>query len=770
MFYSCLDMYRLDKNDINLRENMVGARSEYKRVLRKSRYDHRKSKTQQLEESRFENAKNYWKLLKKLCPSNSPKTLKSQHFANYFKAINNPDSRFFQADEDVLLYNERYVQGELGVMFQELDEQISISEIRKATLSLKNGKSRGPDFILNEFLKYGIDNMLHYLHALFNKIFDTGYFPDIWGDGFIVPLHKKGSIENVENYRGITLLSVVGKLFTSILNARLNSWAEQYHIYIEAQSGFRKGMSTVDNCFVLQSLISHCLNTNKKLYAAFVDFKKAFDYVVRDVLWYKLIKAGVRGKILNVIQAMYNNIKSRVKFDNELSNDFVSYIGVRQGECLSPFLFSMYLNDLEKEFIEKGVDGLDIGMLKLYLLLYADDIVIFSASSEGLQYGLDVLSDYCSKWRLKVNTDKTKVMIFRKGGTLPRNLAFTYEGKIIEIVSKFVYLGITFTTGGSFAETHKTLSGQALKAIFKLNQYLYNFTDLQPKHVLDLFDKLILPILTYGGEVWGFSKPVQQERVHLQFCKKLLGVKKSTQNDFIYGELGRTSIQTNVFYAIINYWFKILECENSKYIKYAYQLMLNDLEINQNTTNWASKLKDLLSTLGFYEVWLNQGVGNKKVFLSEVKVRLHDNFVQNWNTRINESSRANFYSIFSKLEHQLYLEVVKVKKYRIAMSKLRVSSHRLEIEVGRWSRPNRTPLDERKCFRCQKLEDEFHFLFECELYSDLKHRYLKRYFWNRPNILKLKELMSSSNKKIICNLAIFIQKAFDIRATAYSNR
>ena len=81
--------------------------------------------------------------MKKLCPSNSPKTLKSQHFANYFKAINNPDSRFFQADEDVLLYNERYVQGEIGVMFQELDEQISISEIRKATLSLKNGKSGG---------------------------------------------------------------------------------------------------------------------------------------------------------------------------------------------------------------------------------------------------------------------------------------------------------------------------------------------------------------------------------------------------------------------------------------------------------------------------------------------------------------------------------------------------------------------------------------------------------------------------------------------------
>ena len=105
------------------------------------------------------------------------------------------------------------------------------------------------------------------------------------------------------------------------------------------------------------------------------------------------------------------------------------------------------------------------------------------------------------------------------------------------------------------------------------------------------------------------------------------------------------------------------------------------------------------------------------------------------------------------------------------MSKLRVSSHQLEIEVGRWSRPNRTPLDERKCFRCQKLEDEFHFLFACKLYSDLMHKSLKRNFWNRPNILKLKELMSSSNKKIIiCNMAIFIQRAFDIRASAKSNR
>ena len=622
---------------------------------------------------------------------------------------------------------------------------------------------------MNEFLKYGINSLISYLHTLFNKIFDTGIFPDSWGDGFIVPLHKKGNIGNVENYRGITLLSVVGKLFTSILNTRLNEWAEQYQVYVEAQSGFRKGMSTVDNIYVLHSLITHCINEKKKLYSAFIDFKKAFDFVVRDILWFKLIQSGVRGKILDIIQAMYTNIKSRVKFENVLSDEFSSYIGVRQGECLSPFLFSIYLNDFENEFVIKGLDGFDIGMLKLYLLLYADDIVIFSETSDGLQNGLNILSDYCEKWKLVVNTDKTKLMIFRKGGNLPGNLDFVFNGQKIEIVKKFVYLGITFTTGGSFNETHKTLSGQALKAIFKLNQYLYHFTDLSPNHILDLFDKLIRPILCYGAQVWGFSNPVQQERVYLQFCKKLLGVKKSTQNDFVYGELGRVPLKNDIFYMIINYWFKILESEQIKYIKYAYQLMMTDIENKPDSVNWASKLRDMLSNLGFYGVWVNQGVGNKNLFLAEFKQRLNDNFIQNWNSRLVESSRANFYRLFSKFEHQLYLETIKVTKFRITLSKLRLSSHRLEIEVGRWARPNRTPLDQRKCRVCDKVEDEFHFILECGLYSQIRKIYIKKYFWGRPNMIKLKELMQTTNERTLLNLALFTEKAFKIRTEMYTN-
>ena len=108
-------------------------------------------------------------------------------------------------------------------------------------------------------------------------------------------MHKQGSLNNTNNYRGITLLNTIGQLFSRVLTNRLNSWADRYSVYIEAQAGFRPNMGTVDNIFVLHGIISHMLNEGKRLYCAFIDFTKAFDYVVRDNLWMKLIKLGIRG-------------------------------------------------------------------------------------------------------------------------------------------------------------------------------------------------------------------------------------------------------------------------------------------------------------------------------------------------------------------------------------------------------------------------------------------------------------------------------------------
>ena len=562
--------------------------------------------------------------------------------------------------------------------------------------------------------------MLPILCNIFNKCFENGVFPEEWAEGYIIPLHKKGSKSDVENYRGITLLSCLGKLFTRILNNRLTDWSEKYFVLVEAQEGFRSNMSTVDDIFVLHCLLTHVLNQGNQLYCAFVDFTKAFDYVVRDNLWYKMIKLGIRGRILNIIKSMYAVVKSKVKYDNKLGNEFFCSLGVRQGECLSPLLFSLFLNDLEETFICKGYEGLNIDLFKIFMLLYADDIVLFADSADELQHGLNLLLEYCNKWKLKVNVNKTKVMVFRKGGILPRNLAFFYNEQQVEIVNKFRYLGITFTVGGSFSEAQITLAGQAQKAIFQLNKYLYKFTFLPPRHKLDLFDKLILPILNYGSEVWGFSKATAVERVHLQFCKRLLGVKKTTQNDFIYGELGRTTCIIRRYLLIIKFWFKILSSGSTKYIKLVYHMMLNDLDRNPALTNWASLLRDLLCSMGFNVVWQQQGVGNFNNFISVFKQRLSDTFIQNWHSRIENSSKALCYRSFATFQFQPYLDNVNVSKYLTAFSKLRLSSHRLKVEAGRWVRPVRIPFEERKCIFCNVIEDEFHFVLECSNYTELR--------------------------------------------------
>ena len=191
-------------------------------------------------------------------------------------------------------------------------------------------------------------------------------------------------------------------------------------------------MSTVDNIFVLHGLITHFLNHGKKLYCAFIDYTKAFDYVVWDNLWFKLVKLGLRGNILDIIKSMYENVKSRVKFCNKIGNEFFCSLGLRQGECLSPLLCSLFLNDIEEQFILSGLDGIDLNMFKMFMLLYADDIVIFSNTAEELHYGLNLLSEYCAKWKLKVNVSKSRILIFRAGGLLPRNLSFSCEDEVLE--------------------------------------------------------------------------------------------------------------------------------------------------------------------------------------------------------------------------------------------------------------------------------------------------------------------------------------------------
>ena len=369
----------------------------------------------------------------------------------------------------------------------------------------------------------------------------------------------------------------------------------------------------------------------------------------------------------DIINSMYNSVKSRVKTQGELSDEFDCLIGVRQGECLSPFLFSLFLNDLEQSLVDGNFTGLELYYFKLLSLLYADDVALFSDSRDGLQSGLDVLYDYCTRWKLTVNAEKTKVVVFRRGGRLAMDDHFFYGDTYIEVIQSCSFPGILFSSTGKFTQAQKDLADKAKRALFKLFKDTFELYDPEPDFMCSVFDKLIMPILMYCSEVWGFCTAPDIEKVHLYFCKRILRLKRSTASYFVYGELGRYPLYVYRLLRIIKYWLKLVMIKVNPLVHSMYLELYRQIH-PVNLNNWASMVKKMLSELGFGHVWLQQGVGNLNGFMRMCKQRVFDQFVARWNSQLNESSDALLYrEVKTVFEYSSYLRDILVPRYRYAL-------------------------------------------------------------------------------------------------------
>ena len=148
--------------------------------------------------------------------------------------------------------------------------------------------------------------------------------------------------------------------------------------------------------------------------------------------------------MLKIIKSLYENVKSCVKYSGFLSDYFPNKIGLFQGEVLSPILYSMYVNDCEIHYIRENCPHLEIGLISIFLLMYADDTVLISESSAGLQSMLDALLSYNREWKLSLNVTKTKIVVFRNGGVLRENDKWFYNNNEIEVVDEYSYKGLLF--------------------------------------------------------------------------------------------------------------------------------------------------------------------------------------------------------------------------------------------------------------------------------------------------------------------------------------
>ncbi|MEW8546516.1 MAG: reverse transcriptase family protein, partial [Candidatus Thiodiazotropha sp.] len=578
--------------------------------------------------------KSFWNFLKG-SHDRLPLDISAQDWFNYFATVYNPDSIDI-AYEDVF---------QDDVFDETLDSPISNSEVFLAIKRLKNDKSPGLDGISAEFYKVISEIFVPYLVLLFNKMYDNSFFSEQWFHTLISPIHKSGDKSKPENYRGISLQPVISKIFTSILSQRLKLWCERNGVIGEEQAGFRSDHSTIDNLFCLQTIVQKYLRHKRgRLYAIFVDFEKAFDRVNRNILWQKLSSQNVSSKMVKMLNSIYTSVLSCVKTQSGLTGYFNCPVGVKQGCILSPLLFCLFINDLQS-FVSVNSHGIDLDLCTIYLLLFADDLVMFADSKVELQRLINKLKEYCDTFQLKINIAKTGIIVFRNGGYLREYEKWFYGTIPLRVVSYYKYLGLVVSSRLSWYVCQKTLAEQASKALFSIKSKLSQFGSLSFNILFKIFDTKILPILTYGAEIWFGHESKDIEKVHHDYCKYILKVSKHTPNVFVRGELGRYSIYNVRCLKFIKYWLRILHMSNNRLPKICYKFQLKWLDANVQTKCWARDIRDLLLANGFGYAWYNQGVGNKRDFLRIFEQKLKDIDISIWFSEVADMSRLRTYRI-----------------------------------------------------------------------------------------------------------------------------
>ncbi len=405
---------------------------------------------------------------------------------------------------------------------RECSINITVEEVEKSVKELKSGKAPGPGNIPGELLKNGTPKLMRMIQSLMDKSMNIGDVPNEWKIVHITPIHKKGRKDICRNYRGIAVTNTFSKIYGRILRNRLE---REYVMHEEEeQSGFRAGRSCIDNLFCLSQVMQKKWQTGRELHIVFLDIAQAYDNVPVNKLWEVLRRLNLKSSLIAAVKELYSEQAGIVKVGKHLTESFPITKGLRQGCCISPTLFKIYVNEVLQKW-KRSCAGMGIPLdmySTLYTLQFADDQVIVAHDQDDIEFMLIRIRDEYAKWGLTLNLGKTMYWALNTN-----NEYITMgTGNKIKKTEEIKYLGVKIGKQGLYETEVLERIKQGRKLIGSLNSVLWD-KNISKKTKLMIYRVIIQSVL-YGAEIWQLSEQMRTKLrvMEMDFLRRSAGISR----------------------------------------------------------------------------------------------------------------------------------------------------------------------------------------------------------------------------------------------------
>jgi hypothetical protein len=465
--------------------------------------------------------------------------------------------------------------------------EIDILDMRYGFRKLKSRNSAGPDFIPDFVLKGCQVNFLAPLKFIFNLSLKKTSFPDLWRCTKVTPIHKKGDLSCIENYRPIAIPSAPAKLFDIILHRYIHDHCRQ--ALVDQQHGFRPKRSTITNLLCLSRTVTRSLDAKIQVDVVYTDFQKAFDKVSHKILLRKLNDFGFSNGLVSFFSSYLTNRRQYVTYGECRSDEYFATSGVPQGSNLGPLLFLLFINDIH------------LAIKSSQFLLYADDLKVFQAirtiaDSQSLQHDLELLWKWSNDNHLPFSINKCHVVTFSRS---PSPIEFLYGlgGTVLSKKASVEDLGVIFENKWRFKKHITNVCDRSMRMLGFVMRNARNLNNLLA--IRALYNMLIRSILEYGSIVWNpydRKYSLLLERVQGKFLRYLYKREYGTYpflypTAFLLGALGYNSLHSRRRVYAMKHFLKLLRGGVDS------PSMLSELQLRAVESSRECRTRDIFTTI-----------------------------------------------------------------------------------------------------------------------------------------------------------------------------